>query len=42
MRKGGFKSQITNDIRNSVSVTRYQSEKLTRSFNDWKNERSKA
>jgi nucleoid-associated protein YgaU len=37
MRKGGYKSPITNDIRNNVAVTRYQSEKLTRSFNDWKN-----
>jgi uncharacterized protein (TIGR00296 family) len=37
LRKGGFKSPITNDIRNNVLVTRYQSEKITRSFNDWKN-----
>jgi hypothetical protein len=42
MRKGGFKSHITDDIRNSIAVTRYQSEKLTRSFNEWRNERSKA
>lgn len=35
LRKGGYKSAITNDFRNSLNVTRYQSEKLTRSFNDW-------
>jgi uncharacterized protein (TIGR00296 family) len=35
MRKGGYKAPITNDIRNQLSVTRYESEKLTRSFNDW-------
>lgn len=35
LRKGGFKSTITDEIRNSLNVTRYQSEKLTRSFQDW-------
>lgn len=35
LRKGGYKSPITSELRNQLSVTRYQSEKLTRSFNDW-------
>lgn len=35
LRKGGYKAQITNEFRNSIDVTRYQSEKLTKSFNDW-------
>jgi uncharacterized protein (TIGR00296 family) len=35
LRKGGYKSPITNELRNQLSVTRYQSEKLTKSFNDW-------
>lgn len=35
LRKGGYKSPITDDTRNRLSVTRYQSEKLTRSFQDW-------
>jgi uncharacterized protein (TIGR00296 family) len=35
LRKGGYKSSITEDIRNKLSVTRYQSEKLTRSFSDF-------
>ena len=35
LRKGGYKATITSDLRNQLSVVRYQSEKLTRSFNDW-------
>jgi uncharacterized protein (TIGR00296 family) len=35
LRKGGYKSKISEAFRNALSVTRYQSEKLTRSFNDW-------
>lgn len=35
LRKGGYKLPITNDFRNKLSVTRYQSEKLMKSFNDW-------
>jgi len=35
LRKGGYKSPITNDLRNQLSVTRYQSEKMTKSFHDW-------
>lgn len=35
LRKGGYKSQITNELRNQILVTRYQSENLTKSFNDW-------
>ena len=35
LRKGGFKAKITGEIRDAISLTRYQSEKLTKSFNDW-------
>lgn len=35
LRKGGYKAPITNDFRNQLSVTRYQSDKLMKSFNDW-------
>ena len=35
LRKGGFKAKITNDLRDQISLTRYQSEKITRSFQDW-------
>jgi uncharacterized protein (TIGR00296 family) len=35
LRKGGYKSPITDELRNKLDVTRYQSEKLTRSFMDW-------
>lgn len=35
LRKGGYKSKISNEIRDSISLTRYQSEKMTRSFQDW-------
>lgn len=35
LRKGGYRSLITDELRNSLNVIRYQSEKLTRSFQDW-------
>ena len=35
LRKGGYKAHITEDFRRQISVTRYQSEKLTRTFNEW-------
>jgi uncharacterized protein (TIGR00296 family) len=35
LRKGGYKAPITDDFRSKLDVTRYQSEKLTRSFLDW-------
>ncbi len=35
LRKGGYKAKITNDLRDNISVTRYKSEKLTKSFQDW-------
>lgn len=35
LRKGGYKAHITDDFRNQITVTRYQSEKLTKTFNDW-------
>ena len=35
LRKGGYKSQITEEFRKQLAVIRYQSEKLTRSFTEW-------
>ncbi len=35
LRKGGFKGPITDEVRRTIELTKYQSEKLTRSFNDW-------
>lgn len=34
LRKGGYKAPITNELRNQLEVTRYQSEKLTRTFHE--------
>ncbi|KAG9508496.1 AMME syndrome candidate 1-like protein, partial [Fragariocoptes setiger] len=36
LRKSGYKGAITADIRKSIRLTRYQSEKLTASYNDYK------
>ena len=41
LRKGGYRDQITNEMRNSIKVTRYQSEKMTKSFEDWLNRHGK-
>ncbi|KAJ8030322.1 AMMECR1-like protein [Holothuria leucospilota] len=35
LRKGGYKSSITNEFRKTVSVTRYQSEKLSISYAEY-------
>jgi uncharacterized protein (TIGR00296 family) len=35
LRKGGYKAPITDELRSQINLTRYQSEKLTRSFDDW-------
>ncbi|CAF0795179.1 unnamed protein product [Adineta ricciae] len=35
LRKGGFKASITSEMRKSVQVTRYQSEKLILHYNDY-------
>ncbi|CAF3741400.1 unnamed protein product [Adineta steineri] len=35
LRKGGYKGSITSDMRKSVQVTRYRSEKLTLHYNDY-------
>ncbi|CAL1275622.1 unnamed protein product [Larinioides sclopetarius] len=37
LRKGGYKGVITNDVRKSIRLTRYQSEKITVSYNEYKN-----
>jgi uncharacterized protein (TIGR00296 family) len=35
LRKGGYRASITSDMRKSVQVTRYRSEKLTLHYNDY-------
>lgn len=35
LRKGGFKGNITSDVRKSISLTRYKSEKITVSYDDY-------
>jgi uncharacterized protein (TIGR00296 family) len=35
LRKGGYRAPITSDVRKSVQVTRYRSEKLTLHYNDY-------
>ena len=35
LRKGGFKGTITQDVRNSIKVTRYQSEKVTVDYKEY-------
>lgn len=40
LRKGGFRGQITQDVRESIELTRYQSEKLSATYEEylaWKN-----
>jgi len=35
LRKGGYKAKITDELRDKIALTRYQSEKMTKSFHDW-------
>ncbi|XP_078738770.1 AMMECR1-like protein isoform X1 [Lampetra fluviatilis] len=35
LRKGGYKASISNDFRKSIKLTRYRSEKVTLSYNDY-------
>ena len=35
LRKGGYKGTITADVRGSIKVTRYQSEKVTVDYNEY-------
>lgn len=35
LRKGGYKGHINPEVRNSIKVTRYQSEKVTVSYNEF-------
>lgn len=37
LRKGGYKASISNDLRKSIKLTRYQSEKITVSYQDYMN-----
>jgi len=36
LRKGGYKGSITQDVRKSIKLTRYQTEKLTASYQEYK------
>jgi len=38
LRKGGFKGVITNDVRLSIRLTRYQSEKITVSYQEYRDQ----
>jgi len=40
LRKGGFRGDITPKVRESINVTRYQSEKLTASYSDYHERRN--
>ena len=40
LRKGGYKGNITSDIRKSIKLTRYQSEKMTVSYQEYKDSRA--
>ncbi|CAG0893089.1 unnamed protein product [Darwinula stevensoni] len=35
LRKGGFKGSVTNEVRRSIRLTRYQSEKITISYQEY-------
>ena len=35
LRKGGFKGTITAEVRNTIKVTRYQSEKVTVAYSEY-------
>lgn len=37
LRKGGYKASISNELRRSIKLTRYQSEKITVSYQDYMN-----
>lgn len=39
LRKGGFKGSITNDTRRGIRLTRYQSEKMTVSYQEYRDSR---
>ncbi|GBP58873.1 Uncharacterized protein CG5902 [Eumeta japonica] len=39
LRKGGYKAQITADLRRSIKLTRYQSEEVSASYHDYINQR---
>ncbi|XP_045768610.1 uncharacterized protein CG5902 [Maniola jurtina] len=39
LRKGGYKAAITTDLRRSIKLTRYQSEEVSASYNDYINQR---
>lgn len=40
LRKGGFKGHISSDVRDSIRLTRYQSEKMTVSYQEYRDSRS--
>ena len=40
LHKGGYKGTITSEVRSSIKLTRYQSEKLTLSYNEYVGQRN--
>lgn len=40
LRKGGFKGNISDEVRDSIRLTRYQSEKMTVSYQEYRDSRS--
>lgn len=42
LRKGGFRDQITPEVRQSITLTRYQSEKISANFRDYEDWRKDA
>lgn len=39
LRKGGYRGPLTNEIRRSIRLTRYRSEKITCSYSDYISQR---
>ena len=39
LRKGGYKAAITGELRRSIKLTRYQSEEISATYNDYVNQR---
>lgn len=42
LRKGGFRGSITDDVRRSIKLTRYRSEKITVSYTDYQSRHKQA
>ncbi len=42
LRKGGFKGHISNDMRHRIKLTRYRSEKITVSYEEYMEARNRS